>query len=292
MTTSGKRSSRRIEPEAIGFALYLLMALLPIGASLVYATLYSFGLAGLLSHGPTLEHWRAALTSSELQLSFALSTYVAVSVVVLTASLGLWLSLSLQQNLKRGVLAFAIYLPLALPGTVAAFLCFQCLSGAGLVARLCVATGLISEFTEFPGLVQDRWAFGIVLTHLCLAVPFFTLLYTRLFENERLADLESLAMSLGASRRQILRRVTIPVLLLRSRTNLVLLFIAVLGSYEIPLLLGRQSPQMLSVLQVRKFSLFDLAQKPEAFCVALLYTVTVFGLLVLAFRRGHLVDET
>src|SRR6188508_1758873 len=102
MTTSGRRSSRRTEPEAIGFALYLLMALLPIGASLLYATLYSFGLAGLLSHGPTLEHWRAALTSSEVQLSFALSLYVAASVVVLTASLGLWLSLSLQENLKRG----------------------------------------------------------------------------------------------------------------------------------------------------------------------------------------------
>ena len=42
-------------------------------------------------------------------------------------------------------------------------------------------------------------------------------------------------------------------------------------AYEIPLLLGRQSPQMFSVLTQRHFGQFDLGQRPEAFTLAVTY---------------------
>ena len=58
-----------------------------------------------------------------------------------------------------------------------------------------------------------------------------------------------------------------------------------LGSFEIPLLLGPQSPQMISVLARRKFGLFDLEQKPQAFIIALLYTGLVVALLLVFLRR-------
>ena len=63
-----------------------------------------------------------------------------------------------------------------------------------------------------------------------------------------------------------------------------LFFIYVMGAYEIPLLLGRQSPQMLSVLAMRKYARFDITQKPEAFAIAFLYAVLV-SVVLISLRR-------
>ncbi len=47
---------------------------------------------------------------------------------------------------------------------------------------------------------------------------------------------------------------------------------------------------MLSVLTYRKYSLFDIAQKPEAYILALAYAAVVLGLVAFVFRGrrfGH-----
>ena len=271
----------------MGLTTFFAVAVLPIAASLLYALLYSVGLAGLLAEGFNARHWLVVLGGGEIWSSLALSVWVAAAVVVTSTALGLVLALGFRGALDRGALGMAIYLPLALPGAVAAFFIFQMLTGGGFVARLLLRVGLLSDPSHFPPLVQDRWAVGIILAHTLLAAPFLALLFARLYESERLGELAALSRALGASRRQSLWRVEIPILLHAAGTNLALLFIVVLGSYEIPLLLGRQAPQMLSVLTMRKFSLFDLRQKPEAFVVALVYTGLVMALIAGLFRRGR-----
>lgn len=265
--------------DRLGLALLALLVGAPIVFSLLYALLYSFGLAGLLDRGPTLEHWAEVLGSVEIRGALGLSLGVAAVTVVLTTVLSLMLALGLGRSIDRGALSFALYLPLALPGAVAAFLALQLLSGGGLLARFLTALGWLERPSAMPPLVHDRWAVAIIATHVALAVPFFTLLFRALHASERVEELARLARSLGASRWQALRRVTLPVLLRRSTSNLVLFFVVVLGSFEIPLLLGRQTPEMLSVLTFRKFALYDLGQKPEAYVVALLYSAVVFALL-------------
>lgn len=76
-----------------------------------------------------------------------------------------------------------------------------------------------------------------------------------------------------------------PVLLRQSFPTLVLYFIFVMGSYEIPLLLGSQSPQMMSVLTIRKLQRFDLTDMPQAYVVGVLYTVFVVGVVVFLLRK-------
>ncbi len=278
----------RSRSGTLGLLLFLAIAVLPIAASLFYALLYSVGLAGLLRTGLTAEPWLAVLRGGEVWESVGLSAAVAAAVVAATTILGLALALVFRGRLDRGLLGHALYLPLALPGAVAAFFTFQLLTGGGLAARVLLRLGLLSEPSRFLPLVQDRWAAGIVLTHTALAAPFFALLFARLYESERVEELAALARSLGASSRQCRWRVEVPLLLHAAGTNLALLFVVVLGSYEIPLLLGRQAPQMLSVLAMRKFASFDLSQKPEAFVVALLYTVCVTALIAGLFRRRRM----
>jgi putative spermidine/putrescine transport system permease protein len=277
-------SSARKDPAgALGLLLFVAIAIVPLGASLLYAGLYSVGLTGLLNKGFTLEAWRRVLGGREVWASLALSAGVALAVVALAASGGL--ALALRGRLDREPLSHALYLPLTLPGTVAALFTFQMLTGGGLVPRLLLRLGALTDPAAYAAPVQDRWAIGIILTHAALAVPFFALLFDKLRRSERIDELSTLAVSLGASRGQRLRRVEIPLLLRAAASNLALLFVVVLGSYEIPLLLGRQTPQMLSVLTLRKYALFDIRQKPEAFVVALLYTALVLGVIGVVFRE-------
>ena len=288
-TSSKRRSRSRADVVGrLGLLLFVGIAILPIAFSLLYAVAYSFGAIGLLSEGVTLTFWQRLFETSEVWYSFGLSIYVAAATVVATASFSLFFALFLNRPLQYGPLSYIIYFPLALPATVAAFLVFQVFSGAGYGARVLLNLGLISDISQFPNLVNDPYAIGIILAHVGLAVPFFTLLFVQVYNTERVKDLTNLAQTLGASPRQALYRVAAPILLTKSFTNIVLLFIAVLGSYEIPLLLGRQAPQMLSVLTMRKYAMFDITEKPEAFIVAVLYTLVVLTLIIVAFRKGRL----
>ncbi|MGE0454768.1 MAG: ABC transporter permease subunit [Vicinamibacteria bacterium] len=282
-------SSRSL--DRLGLGLFVLLVLAPVAASLAYAALYGVGLAGLLSRGFTLEHWRRVAGSGEVWTSVGLSLFVAAAVVALTTALALPMALALRRRLEAGPLAYALSLPLAIPGTVAALLTVQLLASAGLVSRICYRLGLIDGIAAFPSLVQDRWGLGIVATHTALAVPFFVLLFAELHAHERIEALRELAASLGASHRQTLVRVTLPILLRRAVPGLALLFVSVLGSFEIPLLVGRQAPQMLSVLAWRKYALFDLSQKPEAYILAVGYTTLAFVVVGLALRGRLLADE-
>jgi putative spermidine/putrescine transport system permease protein len=102
--------------------------------------------------------------------------------------------------------------------------------------------------------------------------------------QERIPELRALAATLGAGRLATLARITVPLLVRRGASNLLLVFVVVLGSYEVPLLLGRATPQMLSVLIMRKYGRFDIEDKPEAFAIAVMYTAVVLAVLVVVFR--------
>jgi len=260
--------------------LFAAVALAPIGASLLWGALYSVGLAGLLAQGFTLEAWRRSLGEAELWRSLGLSVAIALAVAGLSVSLSLAIALGMRRALARGPLASVLALPLAIPASVAAFLALQTLGGGGLIDRV-----LAGSAGSLPSLVGDPHSIGIVLTHTALAVPFFTLVFSRLRETEHLDALEDLARALGAGRAQVLRRVSLPVLLRAASGNILLLAIVCLGSYEIPLLLGRQSPEMLSVFTMRKFTFYDIGRRSEAYVAALVYTALAGVLVAIAFRR-------
>lgn len=283
MTTFGRMSSSA-RGGRVGLVVFLAVAVLPAAAGLTYALLYSVGAVGLLSRGLTLEPWARVLSGAELWKSLSFSTAVAAEVVLVSAALGILVALALGKRLERG-LDTALHVPLAVPAVVAGFLTFQLLSGAGLASRIAARLGMISEVSRFPSLVQEPLGVGIVVAHAMLASPFFALFFAALARSERIADFVELSSCLGARPGQTLSHVVLPILLRQATPTLLLFFVAVLGSYEIPLLLGVQSPQMLSVLVVRKNGLYDLAEKPEAYCVAILYSVFVLLLLSRVISR-------
>lgn len=269
----------------LGASLFAVLAVVPLALGLGYALLYSLGLVGVLGQGFTLRHWAEVLGASALWQSLGYSLYVATVSMGLATGLALGLTLWRRRAFERGPLSFLIYVPLTLPALVMAFFVLQLTSQAGLLARMAAQAGAITEPRQFPSLVNDAAGAGIILTHVLMATPFLLILLLNLYHSTRLPELTQLAQSLGASPAQVRRRVEMPVLLRAALPTLMLYWLFTFGSYEIPLLLGREAPQMVSVLVERKLMRYNLADKPQAYAIAVVYATLTLGLVAGWLRK-------
>ncbi len=270
----------KLNIKHINLTIFILLAAAPLLAGLGYALLYSFGLIGVLNNGFTLGHWQKVLTDSVFWRSMGFSFYVAFITMSVAISLALWAVVRWGAAFRSGALSFLIYLPLTLPATVMGFYSFQLLSKSGVLSRLGFQMGLLNNLDAFPILLNDSWGVGIIFAHVCMATPFFVILFTNLYHNERLSAFAELARTMGATQDQIIWRVLVPVLLRRSFATLVLYFIFVMGAFEIPLLLGSQSRQMVAVLTIEKLQKFNLYDIPQAYVISVVYGMIVIILVL------------
>lgn len=279
--------SLKSKASNIGFIFFGLIGILPFFAAFIYALLYSFGIVGAANSGFTTEFWVSIWQSGAFLRSLVYSTAVAGTSIIISVSLALWLTLKFRKELELPFLSFAMYIPLAIPGIVAAFFTFQLLAKAGFFSRIAYAFGWITEARQFPDLVNDPYAIGIIATFISIVTPFFLLLFLNVYKNERVEELTQLSQSLGANNQQTVWRVSLPVLLNKTWTLIGLYFIFLLGAYEVPLILGQESPQMLSVLIIREIKQYDLSRLSEGYVVAVIYTVIVTTAAVLLFSRKN-----
>lgn len=87
-----------------------------------------------------------------------------------------------------------------MPAIVLAFLTYQLLNPGGLISRLCVKAGLIGAAAEFPVLVNDSWAVGIIVAGILGQCPALILYLLKMWSVARVDRYIRLAMELGASR--------------------------------------------------------------------------------------------
>lgn len=274
--------------DLFGLVLFFLLAVLPLILGVGYAILYSTGVIGALSDGFTLDYWQDVLQNSEVFYSFAFSTYIAAVAMIIAVTLALCGTLLFNKQIDQGYFSYVVYLPLAIPGIVAALLIIQLLSGAGFLSRISFQLGLIDSVREFPGMVNDQWGIGIIIAMVMLATPFFMIYFQTIYKSERLDELAQLATTLGSKRSITSLKVKVPIILNRAFPTILLYFIFMLGSYEIPLLLGRESPQMVSVLTIRKLRRFNLLDIPQAYIIALIYIVVILSVVIYLFRKRRL----
>jgi len=269
-----------LRPDVLVGAFLGLPTLWAIG----YALLYSFGLIGLAGEGVGLGHWARAFERSEAARAAAFSLWVASAVTSLSAAFGLAAVLLGGPALRRPLALALLCAPLATPVAVAGFFVQQLLSGGGLLARIAYRLEWIEGPGDFPALVNDAFGIGIVLAHLIGTTSLLALFFAAAARAAKLDEYLDLARSLGATKAQARWRVGLPLLLRKGRAVILLVFILTLGSFEIPLILGRESPQMLSVLIQRKAAGYNLAERPEAFALTALYFLLSASLLALYLK--------
>lgn len=266
--------------RALLWTIFLALAVLPLLAGWAYAGAYSLGLTGLLSEGFTLEHWRAVWSDRAFWQSLGFSAWVAAASTGIATLLALAAAIAWRRDFSKGWLSYAVYLPLTAPAIVVGFFTFQLLSKGGFLSRLSFQLGLTGSLTAFPDWVNDPLGVGVIAAHVWMATPFFTLLFVNFFETEQLNRLGQVARTLGAGRTQVIRRVFAPVLLRKAFPTLLLYAFFMAGAYDIPLLLGAQSPQMISVLAIRKLQRFDLGDVPQAYAISFFLVAGVILLLI------------
>jgi putative spermidine/putrescine transport system permease protein len=256
--------------------LFLALAVLPLLAGLVQAILQSLGLVGVLSQGFTISHWQQLFTDSSFWAALAFSLYVAAVGTLLALALALFFVASQPKKIGQTGYQSFLFLPLALPALVMAFFSYQLLAGSGLLSRLAFGLGWVQQPNDFSAGVGDAYGLGIIFTHLLMSTYFFTVYFSQIWLKEQLPLLLQNAQNLGASPRQALKRIAIPTLLKRAQNIIILYFVFALGSYEIPLLLGRSYPQMISVFTVNKLQKFNLADIPQAYAAAVFFALLLF----------------
>ncbi len=269
--------TRRL-PRWTRILLLLSPALLVVGvffvAGVVQGVAQSFGYQPFLpGYQLSFDAYRQLWTDPAVRASLLLTARVAVVSTFSAASLGVTAALLIRRlGRSRGLASGLLQANLAVPHLVGALAILLLLSQGGLLARLTHAAGLTAGPASFPALTADRFGWGIIAEYVWKETPFLGVIALAAL-SRGIDDLEKVARTLGASRWQQLRHLTLPLLAAPVAAGSILVFAFAAGSYEVPYLLGRPYPATLPVVAFQGYRNTDLTARPEAMAVAVLITV-------------------
>lgn len=231
---------------------------------------------------PNLDAYRTVLASPDFLLSFLLSFHIAFTSTMISAVLAIAAALALRRTfVAKKAVTFLFQLNLTIPHIVGAIGILYLFSQSGFFARIAYAGGVIERTNDFPALIYDEYAIGIILHYVWKEVPFIGVIVLAVMQSVG-EDYEAMARSLGASRWQCFRHVLLPLILPGVLSASVIVFAFTFGAFEIPFLLGQNHPAALPVLAYRSYTDVDLAARPEAMAMAMVIAVTS-GVMIYAY---------
>ena len=234
---------------------------------------------------PNLDAYRKVLTSPEVYRSFALTLYIAATSTFIASVLAVAMALLLRSHFRgRAVASFFVQLNLTIPHLVGGIGILYLFSQSGSFARIAYSFGLITKPADFPAVIFDPFAIGIIATYVWKELPFITVI--TLANMQTLGDdHETVARTLGATRWQAFRHVLLPQILPGLLSASAIVFAFTFGAYEIPALLGASSPLTLPVMAYRNFTDVDLAARPQAMALAMLIAF-ISALMIAVYTRA------
>jgi putative spermidine/putrescine transport system permease protein len=226
----------------------------------------------------TLQHYAALIGDGEVYASLWLTLKLATLATVISAVCALALALGLREFARRSrAINLLLQIPLAVPHLAMAGALITVIAPSGLLARIAYAAGLIQQPADFPALVNDRYGAGIVLSYVLKEAPFIALMTLALLA--RLGDeYEQAARSLGASAWQRFRYVTLPLVAPAVVSSSLIVFAFIFGAFEIPFILGRPYPAMISVIAQQRYLDVNLMARPGAIALAVISTLLTAAL--------------
>lgn len=236
---------------------------------------------------PNIDAYRSLLSSPKVYRSFGRTLYIAATSTVIATVLAVATALMLRRSFPgRAVASFLVQLNLTIPHLVGGIGILYLFSQSGSFARLAHEYALIAKPADFPALIFDPYAIGVILTYVWKEVPFITVI--TLATLQALGDdHEAVARTLGATRWQAFRHVLLPQIMPGVLAASAIVFAFTFGAYEIPALLGASHPQTLPVIAYRSFTDVDLAARPQALALAMLIglvSATMIALYAFALR--------
>jgi len=274
------RSSRALPLRMAGALLGV-----PIVVGVGYLVAGTLGVVGNAAPGGL----QRALTDGAVLRSAVLSLWVASAGTAIALLGALTIALLFGDEARDSRMARRIAaLPLPVPTVAAAVAILLLLSQGGWLSRVATQLQLIAGPAEFPALVHDPLAIGMIVAVVWKELPFLLLVALSL-QSLRGAAVADAARTLGATRLQTLRMVTLPLLLRGMAPSIIAVFVFVLGSLELAMVLAPSSTLAMPLLIQERRQSLDTASHGEAYVIALLATVLA---LLAAAAHEWMRDET
>lgn len=248
----------------------------PIAVGVGYLVAGTLGLVGNAAPGGM----QRVLADGAVLRSALLSLWIATAGTVIALFGALLIAVRFGDQARESRIARRIAaLPLPVPTVAAAVAVLLLLGQGGWLSRIAMHLHLLAGPADFPALIQDPWAIGVIVAVVWKELPFLLLVALSL-QSLRGTALSDAARTLGATRLQVLRTVTLPLLLRGMSPSIIAVFVFVLGSLELPLVLGPSAPLALPMLIQERRQALDMASHGEAYVIALLATVLALGAAV------------
>jgi len=238
-------------------------------------------------HDLSLQAYRNIFTNAEFYYSLALSLWISFVSTSIASVLAVISALVLRRPFvgQRWV-TFIFQLNIPIPHLVGAVGILFLLSQSGFAARIAYLIQLIDDPADFPALVFDPYAIGIILEYIWKSTCFIGIIVLAVLQSVG-EDYEQVAQSLGANRWQRFRYVTLPLIMPGLLSASVLVFAFTFGAFEVPLLLGQRYPSALPVLAYRYYTDADLNFRAEAMAVSVFISVIVTLLIMVYIKLSQ-----
>ena len=232
----------------------------------------------------SFEAYRSLFSRSEFWPSLRITLWIGIASTAIAIVFGVGFALLLRRlSYRFRFLTLLFHLNLPVPHVVSAAAILLLLGQSGTMARVAERLSLIESPSDFPLLIFDPWAIGIIASFSWKEIPFITVIALAQLQST-VTDYEDVARMLGAGPLQRLRHVTIPIVLPGVLTASVIVFAFTFGSFEVPLLLGQSFPATLPVLAFQLHTDVDLAARPEGMAITVVVTI-ITVVLVFAYLK-------
>lgn len=221
-----------------------------------------------------LAAWRRVLADPAFATAVAFTLAVTAATTLVSVALAVPVAAALR---GRGWARTLTALPVLVPHLLVATVVVLWLGPGGLAERL--VGGLPVD------LVRSRWGLGIVLVYVVKEVPFLALLVLASWDDEIAAREEAAAVH-GAGRVARFRHVVLPGVRGPLVVGSLVVAAFVLGSFEVPLVVGPTRPDTIATYALRVTQVADLSGRAAAAAALLIATA---GSLLLAAAAGLLV---
>jgi putative spermidine/putrescine transport system permease protein len=227
------------------------------------------------------------LSNSTFMHSLLATVGIAFVISILSGLIGLVAALLLATaSYRKPWMHVILQLPVGVPHLLTGYMLAQVFVQTGWYARVAFRLGLIDSFEQFPALIHDQWATGVILAYLWKEIPFIVLL-TYPFITKQMELFKETSKTLGASFMQLVRWVIVPMVMPIWVGGMWIVFAFTIGAYEIPALLARTSLRFVPVVAWQEYTQFGLERQPLAIAmnVVLAGVAFIVGIILLYLQK-------
>lgn len=263
----------------------LLVLFLLFFGGLVMGLMQSLGFMPMIGLNDfNVDAYRSLFGDQEFLSSLGLTMWISVSSTLLTVVFSIITALAFRRTFPgKRLMNFLYQFPITIPHIVITIGTMLLFTQSGLISRFAFQLGIISDQSKFPVLVFDNLGLGIIYVYLWKQIPFVGVIVLSILQSLG-NDFEELARSLGASKWQAFRHVLLPTIIPGILPASIICFSFTFGSYEVPFLLGKPYPTVISVLAMRLYQDVDLNARPQAMATAVFMAVFI-SILVVFYKK-------